>query len=245
MSFGFDPASTGLGIASGYAGYKGQQDTNSTNLKIAKMRMDFEDEQALRAMKFSARQAHKSRKMTRHMSNTAFRRSMRDMRKAGLNPILAYQQGGASTATGQMGQGFTGNSAGATMENEIEPAISTAMSVARTKQELSNLRKAEKLLEAQEEKAKAETGNVNADTKLKTYNASQAAAEASIYDSIMGQGLKGLEILKKATGGLIDIRVPDKKRKKTVPKNPEKPKRTPPPKYKKSDVDNYTTIPTS
>lgn len=38
------------------------------------------------------------------MSNTSYQRATQDMLKAGLNPLLAYTQGGASTPSGAMGQ---------------------------------------------------------------------------------------------------------------------------------------------
>lgn len=44
--------------------------------------------------------AKKQMKFQKYMSNTAYRRSMRDMRLAGLNPMLASRLGGASTPPG-------------------------------------------------------------------------------------------------------------------------------------------------
>nr|QPI13023.1 MAG: DNA pilot protein [Microvirus sp.] len=61
---------------------------------------------------FNAAEAQKNRDWTERMSNTAYQRAMADMKEAGLNPVLAYQQGGASTPTGTPAASGSGSASG-------------------------------------------------------------------------------------------------------------------------------------
>lgn len=63
------------------------------------------------AMNYNSAEALANRNFQEHMSSTSYQRAVEDMRKAGLNPILAYANGGASTPGGG-GATITGASMG-------------------------------------------------------------------------------------------------------------------------------------
>lgn len=117
-------------LLQGGLSFLGQAQANASNAKQAQSQMDFQ----------------------REMSNTSYQRGTEDMQAAGLNPMLAYSQGGASSPGG----------ASASIQDAITPGITSARAAQTQKLALEQLDLTNENLVKQNKNIEAQTGYTNA-----------------------------------------------------------------------------------
>lgn len=176
-------------LASGFAGgllnqvfglTKAERQQNQYNAFEAQKQRDWSAMQAENANAFAAAEAQKTRDFQADQAATQYQRGVKDMQSAGLNPALAYGQGGASamqgaTASPSMpsGEAATGSGRG------VPVSLSDIMQSA--------------LMAKQVEKTEAEIGETEARTENLQTQSKYVGLEIASYNKITDTQIRQIE----------------------------------------------------
>lgn len=175
---------------------EGQEDTNAANLQIQQNNSAF-----------NAAEAEKNRAFQKDQSDTVWQRGTRDMMAAGLNPMLAYSQGGNPASAGaQASAGAPGN-----MQNPYAAAGASAGQWAQ----IENVQADTKKKHAEEELTRAQIPNTQQQEEVHRSNAAliKNLAVKALYDTDLSAAQKKKveseidEVIAKTKNLEVDTRV--------------------------------------
>lgn len=134
-------AALGGSLLSGILSSNAQEDANEKNLQLGREQMSFQE----------------------RMSGTAYQRAMNDMKKAGLNPMLASQVGGATTPSGAMPQ----------VQNKVAAGVGSATQAMQTMQAAQQIKQSK----AQEDELRSTIDKIRSETLDRNLNTAVRAAQ--------------------------------------------------------------------
>lgn len=163
--------------------------SNNSNARMAADQRQSDERAAQMSMDFSAKQAHEQMAFQERMAGSSHQREIVDLKAAGLNPILSGTGGmGSASPAGASGQGSKAqNAMQAPMPNILEAATHSALQARKNKAETENLEEDTKLKRELKRAAHEQIyGNYWKSTLTQTENESEMARRDMLRNQLPG-----------------------------------------------------------
>lgn len=188
--FGIDDAIIGGIIAAGGSAYAANRasasvaGSNQANKELFYAANQFSAQQAQWDRSFAQSEAGVARDWQQQMSSTAYQRAVKDMEAAGLNPMLAVSQGGASTPAGAVGHSSAPSSVSPPrMESTFQAGMSSGIQLAQALASNKNLEADTVLKKAQTQREISSAGNIEQQTVRIQVELPKLQAEARLLSA--------------------------------------------------------------
>lgn len=167
----------GAAIGSALLANKGQQDANDAQAEQAQLNRDF-----------NSAEAAKTREWQQNMRQTQYQTAVSDLKAAGLNPMLAYQQGGAGTPSGA--------TASSSSMPQIGNKVAAALTAGAQAAQIMNLKAQTEKTQADTEVSHATAKQVEAQTHLTTSSTTKVQQETENLKETIEQIRENVQLQK-------------------------------------------------
>jgi len=147
----------------------------------------------------------------KEMASTRYQRTMADMKKAGLNPMLAYKQGGGGVPGGAS---YTPANVGAAAALGASQGVSSAVAATRQKADLRLLAQQERVAQQSAYKLYQETQNIRMAGTGYAADEAKRAIDRDYWNSAEGAAVRRWQL--RTEGGTIGAAVSSARAAKTL-----------------------------